>query len=183
MMNINFPSDDMVWATAATKNATTWGHIDDHGMDTIAKVMAGKKYWVTMRPKRKQDESQGGSNGDMGSIKAFIDGWEPWGAGELLWDHEAVLLQAGDLLYASLSSYKYLMLNCPQLHEAEHHALCVDCRGLDHHGPTSLSERKFTRNSLWNRPYFCDELCSNEYSPQQAVHNASTDHGHVASEL
>ena len=104
MMNINFPGDDMVWATAATKNATTWGHINDHGMATIVKVMTGKKYWVTMHPKRKQDESQGGSNGDMGSIKVFIDGWEPWGAGELLWDHEAVLLQAGDLLYASLLS-------------------------------------------------------------------------------
>jgi hypothetical protein len=95
-MNISFPSDAMVWATAATRNATTWGHIDDHGAATIVKVMTGIKYWVVFR--QKQDLTRSTSHGDMGSNKAFIDHWEPWTAGEATWDHEAILLRPGDML-------------------------------------------------------------------------------------
>lgn len=91
--NMSFPSDSMVWATAATRNATTWDHIDDHGMATIVKVMTGRKYWITMRPK------MGSSNAvDMGSINAFIDGWDPANPTVGAFDHEGILLEAGDIL-------------------------------------------------------------------------------------
>jgi hypothetical protein len=50
--SINFPNDDMVWGTASTRNATTWGHIDDLGMASVIRIMTGRKYWVIMYPKR-----------------------------------------------------------------------------------------------------------------------------------
>jgi hypothetical protein len=96
MTYVTFPSDAMVWATAATQGATSWGHIDDHGMATIVKVMTGRKYWVVMCPKRNQMSKN--ANGNMGSIHAYGDGWEPHSACEDLWDHEGVLLEAGDTL-------------------------------------------------------------------------------------
>ena len=96
MMYIPFPSDDMLWGTAATQDATTWSHIDDHGMATIVKIMTGRKYWVVMCPK--QSACRPGSAGDMGSINAFPDTWDPAGACGDLWDHEGVLLEAGDTL-------------------------------------------------------------------------------------
>jgi hypothetical protein len=40
-----------------------------------------------------------GSDGDMGSINAFPSGWQPSGSSVELWDHEAILLEAGDILY------------------------------------------------------------------------------------
>jgi hypothetical protein len=97
MMQIAFPADDMVWATAATRNATTWSHIDDHGLATIVKIKTGRKYWVVMCPK--QNPAPPGSDGDMGSINAFSKVWQPWGSSHELWDHEAILLEAGDTLY------------------------------------------------------------------------------------
>jgi len=101
MMSVNFPNDDTLWATAATQNATTWTHIDDHGMATIIKIMAGFKYWVILRPKF--DRTDLGLNGDMGSINAFASdsGWTPEGPCDTLWDHEAVLLGPGDMLYVN----------------------------------------------------------------------------------
>jgi hypothetical protein len=86
----------MVWATAATRNAATWDHIDDHGMATIVKVMVGKKYWVTMRPKAEK------STVDMGSIRAFLDSFDPGHPSSNNYDHEGILLEAGDILYASI---------------------------------------------------------------------------------
>jgi hypothetical protein len=100
--NTAFPNDDMVWGTAATQNATSWPHIDDHGMGTIVKVMAGRKYWVIMRPK---DVSNSSSNGDMHSIRAFGQGWETSGSCHTIWDHEGVLLEAGDMLYVNNSMW------------------------------------------------------------------------------
>lgn len=99
MARIGFPSDDMMWATVATENATTWPHIDDHGMATIIKVMTGSKYWVVMRPK--QNRSELDINGDMDTIHAFGKGWSPNSSCHTIWDHEAVLLRAGDTLYVT----------------------------------------------------------------------------------
>jgi hypothetical protein len=97
LQTINFPSDAMVWATAATRNATTWGHIDDHGMGTVVKIMTGRKYWVIFRPKV-DGTKPAVARGDFGSSKAFIDHWVPTSAGDSVWDHEGILLQAGDIL-------------------------------------------------------------------------------------
>lgn len=90
-----FPSDDTLWATAATQNATTWNHIDDHGMGTIIQVMAGYKYWVILRPKH----DQGSALVDMGSINAFNDeSWMADDVGNAFWEYEGVLLGPGDTL-------------------------------------------------------------------------------------
>jgi hypothetical protein len=93
-----FPSDDTLWATAATENATTWSHIDDHGMGTIIQVMAGYKYWVILHPKR----NQGSAVVDMGSINAFNDKvWSTDNICDAFWEYEGVLLGPGDTLYVN----------------------------------------------------------------------------------
>jgi hypothetical protein len=94
--DVAFPADDMLWGTAATAHATSWGHMDDHGVATIVKVIAGSKYWVVARPKR--DRANMGTAGDMGTANAFTDEWEPSTAGDEFWDMEGVLLRAGDTL-------------------------------------------------------------------------------------
>jgi hypothetical protein len=43
MTYITFPADAMLWATAAT----SWGHINDHGMAMIIKVMTGRKGYLS----------------------------------------------------------------------------------------------------------------------------------------
>jgi hypothetical protein len=88
----------MVWATAATKQATTWPHMDDHGLSTIVKVVAGMKYWVVFR--EKLDEDGMTLRCDLGCNTSFVDErWDPSSANARSWDHEGVLLRAGDILY------------------------------------------------------------------------------------
>lgn len=103
MMKVSFPSDDMLWGTAATQDTTTWAHIDDHGLATIVQIKTGLKYWVVMCPKR--NAGPPGSDGDMGSINGFANTWEPWSSSSNLWDHEGVLLEAGDTLYVLFSTF------------------------------------------------------------------------------
>jgi hypothetical protein len=102
-----FPGDSMIWGTASTRDATSWTHIDDHGMVTVVTVVAGLKYWVLAVPKRASDKSKSKKNtskkmkdlnGDMGTIKAFGKGWSPSTACDSLWDHEAILLGPSDTL-------------------------------------------------------------------------------------
>jgi hypothetical protein len=85
-----FPSDDMVWSTVATQHATTWHHIDDYGLATVVEVRVGAKYWVVCSPRRHGKSDKG----IPGSIHAFDDDDEQ----DVIWDHEGVLLQAGDVL-------------------------------------------------------------------------------------
>lgn len=106
-MPIDFPADSMVWGTAATLGATSWPHLDDHGMATIVKVVTGKKYWVVARPKKTQKL---GAEGDMDCSKGFPDDWQPDSAGIQWWDHEGVILESGDLLFVLTLLYLILML-------------------------------------------------------------------------
>jgi hypothetical protein len=93
-----FPSDAMLWATAGTEHATTWAHIDDHGLATVVKVMTGLKYWVIMYPKKERAKKD--TKGDLCTRNAFGTSatWQPSSACGDLWDHEGVLLEAGDTL-------------------------------------------------------------------------------------
>jgi hypothetical protein len=92
----NFPSDAMMWATAATAHSVTWPHIDDFGLATIVKVMAGRKYWVTIRPK---SDLPAPASVDMRSTDALLDmDWEKWSASGGTWDFEGILLGPGDTL-------------------------------------------------------------------------------------
>jgi len=92
--SVTFPSDDVVWATASTQDSNSWMHIDDHGFATSVKVITGLKYWVLASGK--QDENGQFTNGDLGSIRAFM-GWEP-DVAHGAWDLEGVLLGPGDIL-------------------------------------------------------------------------------------
>jgi hypothetical protein len=91
-----FPSDDVVWATASTRDSTSWMCIEDHGLASVVTIQAGLKYWVLGVPKK--HGKKGDPNGNLGSIRAFGKGWSPSGACEMLWDHEGVLLGPGDIL-------------------------------------------------------------------------------------
>jgi hypothetical protein len=44
-------NDDLSWATAATKHAVSWMHVDDDGFATGIIVKTGAKYWVVARPR------------------------------------------------------------------------------------------------------------------------------------
>jgi hypothetical protein len=98
-MSGGFPTDAMLWGTAATKNATSWLHIEDYGLGTIIKLMAGKTYWVIARPKREQITNEHRNMpGDFKSSYAFPDKWNTTLPGEQFWDYEGVVLEPGDTL-------------------------------------------------------------------------------------
>jgi hypothetical protein len=96
MMNITVPANGMVWATASTRDATSWVQIHDHGMATVFTVVTGLTYLVTMFPKHSnQDRTK---PGDMGTTLPFRSSWSPTSASDYIWDHEGILLAPGDVL-------------------------------------------------------------------------------------
>jgi hypothetical protein len=119
--SVQFPSDAMTWATASTRGATTWSHIDDHGMGTVIQVMAGYKYWVIHRPKY---NDQGFPLVDMGSIDAFNDrSWKEGDISDACWEYEGVLLGPGDTLWVNCQFWTYLInFNWKQVHATEYSA-------------------------------------------------------------
>ena len=93
--HFHFPRDEMIWATASTRGATTWSHVDDHGLGTVVQIMTGYKYWVILRPKY----DQGSPLVDMGSVDAFNN--SSWNVNDICdspWEYEGVLLGPGDTL-------------------------------------------------------------------------------------
>lgn len=96
----SFLTDDMLWGTAATRNATSWLHIDDYGLGTAIKLMAGKQYWVLARPKKDRCPAEHrNAYGDLSSRNAFPPGWDASQPGDKYWDYEGVVLEPGDMLY------------------------------------------------------------------------------------
>jgi hypothetical protein len=103
MIRTAFPSDIIIWGTAATRGAFTCGHENDAGVGTISKIMTGSKYWVVSRPKL--HKCPPGNQGDMGSTSAFPPNvWSAGSSNHDLWDHEGILLTAGDTLFVMFSS-------------------------------------------------------------------------------
>jgi hypothetical protein len=84
MAQIHFPADSTAWAAAATEGATTWPHTDDYRMATLVKVMAGRKFWVVMRPKIGETSKDAW----IGHLSNNVDHY----------DCKGVLLDAGDTL-------------------------------------------------------------------------------------
>lgn len=98
----------MLWATAATTNATSWFHLDDHGMATVVYVESGMKLWVIARPKAGQEDK---AYKNFGAAHSFVN-WDPHLAGEKFYDHEAVLLTAGDTLsVANVAFYLFSIVD------------------------------------------------------------------------
>jgi hypothetical protein len=94
LLDIPRPADVMLWATAATTHAVSWFHLDDHGMSTFVHMETGSKYWVVARPKRDRVER---AYKNFGAACSF-ESWVPAGSGSEFWDHEGVVLTAGDKL-------------------------------------------------------------------------------------
>jgi hypothetical protein len=85
----------MLWATAATKHAVSWFHLDDHGLGTVIHIETGSKFWVIGRPKAGHEQK---AYKNFGAAESFSK-WEPESAGTDFWDHEGVVLNAGDTLF------------------------------------------------------------------------------------
>ena len=92
--NLTFPSDQVVWATATTRDSISSMHLDGGGFATSIKVITGLKYWVLASSRKNENGKI--SEGDLGSIKAFKD-FSP-DVCHSLWDFEGVLLGPGDIL-------------------------------------------------------------------------------------
>jgi hypothetical protein len=92
----NPPMDDLVWGTTALTGATSWIHMDANGLATQVQITAGSKYWVVLKQRRGILPID--DYGDMSSIDAFPLEWEPWSAGQDIFEHEGLLLLPGDLL-------------------------------------------------------------------------------------
>jgi hypothetical protein len=86
--------DTMLWATASTTNATSYFHLDDYGMATVVYVESGMKLWIVARPKVGLEEK---AFRNFGAAHSF-EHWDPHSAADNFFDHEAVLLTAGDTL-------------------------------------------------------------------------------------
>jgi hypothetical protein len=90
------PTNSTEWATTATRNATSWPHLDANGLGTQVDNVAGMKYWVLFN--RRRDLPSNTSLGNMASIGGLPDEFEPWSAMSDSFEHEAVVLQPGSLL-------------------------------------------------------------------------------------
>jgi hypothetical protein len=88
--NLTFPSDEVVWATASTRDSMSLMHLNDHGFGTSIKVITGLKYWVLAHA------CQDGSEGDLGSSKTFLNFSSD--VCHSAWNFEGVLLGPSDLL-------------------------------------------------------------------------------------
>ena len=88
----NPPADDLVWATAAMRNATSWIHIDAQGFATAIDNVTGTKYWVVCR----QRYGQSGHAGDMSSM-FWMGTTQVDEAATQCFEHEGVILQPGSV--------------------------------------------------------------------------------------
>jgi len=76
------------------RHATSWLHIDANGFATAVDTVSGSKYWVVARSR-----SPGGSGkGDLSSITAYDDKWEPYHSCSDRFEFEAVIIKPGTVL-------------------------------------------------------------------------------------
>lgn len=85
-------SDVTSWGTAATRDADSWFHCDDHGFSTAAWVQTGGKYWVLARRINRNPQVD-----EMGSHLIFQD-WNVEDIDDKLWEAEAVHLDRNCVL-------------------------------------------------------------------------------------
>jgi hypothetical protein len=81
--------NELTWATAALRHATTWHHIDDKGFGTVVTNKVSSKFWVLARDATVPQ-------GDLRSVFGFDQG--PVDAGSNIYEHEGVLLEPGMVL-------------------------------------------------------------------------------------
>ena len=74
------------------RNATSWFHIDANGYGTAVDSVCGAKYWVLAK------SSGSGGKGDLSTVAAYEDDWEPHQSQVDRFQMEAVLLKPGTVL-------------------------------------------------------------------------------------
>lgn len=89
-------TDELFWATATTRGALSWIHVDDEGFAMVVQVMTGSKLWVVLRERRDRDPDF--HDADMGSVDAYTKDWEPYSARAGEFEHEGVLLTSSSVL-------------------------------------------------------------------------------------
>lgn len=90
------PNDDTSWATTATKNATSWFHVDANGLGTEVTNVCGEKYWVLCN--RRYDLPDSNPLGNMSSIACLPEDHDPWSSFSEVFEHEGILLKPGSIL-------------------------------------------------------------------------------------
>jgi hypothetical protein len=96
----NPPSDDLTWGSTALAGATSWVRVEPNGLGTLVHNVTGTKYWVLLN--RRRETPRDNYCGNMASMDAFPDDWEPCSAGCDAFQHEGILLTPGSLLYVHL---------------------------------------------------------------------------------
>jgi hypothetical protein len=88
--------DDTTWGLAGTKGTTSMTHIDDDGLATAVRIMAGSKYWVVMNSRKPVGEND--FAGDLKSMDAFPLSFSYGDSGAGYFEGEGILLTTGDVL-------------------------------------------------------------------------------------
>jgi hypothetical protein len=91
---VELPTDDLILATIAMANATSWFHVDTCGLGTLIDMLVGSKYWAVCRTSASAPK---GRPGNDDSMNCFV-GWEPSGDIPANYDVEAVVLNPGTVL-------------------------------------------------------------------------------------
>jgi hypothetical protein len=73
--NTQPPIGDLVWATVATADATSWLHVDSEGFATSSQLLVGAKYWVVFYGNPSIPSDFGGGNMASVKFKDFCD-WD-----------------------------------------------------------------------------------------------------------
>jgi hypothetical protein len=89
-------NDDTKWGITGTKGCTSMTHLDDDGLATAVRVMAGSKYWVVMKPRNRTSNNE--FTGDLSSIEAFPLDFDMCHSGHGHFEGEGVHLIQGDVL-------------------------------------------------------------------------------------
>jgi len=92
--SLTFPSDQVVWARASTRDSISPMQLDSDGFATSIDVVTGKIYCVLGSSRR--DPNGTIMEGDLGSIRAFKDFSSD--VCQSQWEFEGVLLCPGDVL-------------------------------------------------------------------------------------
>ena len=89
--SLTFPSDQLVWARASTRDSILPMHIEGDSFATSIRVVTRLQYWVLARAHR--DDQGNIDRGDLGSIRAF-EHFSPYDC-PLDWELEGVLIGPG----------------------------------------------------------------------------------------
>jgi hypothetical protein len=86
-----YPSSEMRWGLASTAGSRHWVHVDSDGLATFVDPIAGKKWWILLRPHME------GEPDASAHIDLYLNDYDP-AVVVKTWEAEAVLLAPGTRL-------------------------------------------------------------------------------------